>query len=461
MRCHYEVLAIERDASAGDIKKAFHRQALKWHPDKHQRNGISPDEATERFQEIQNAYEVLSDAHERKWYDEHRDQILRGDDADGAGDSDNDLNLFKYFSAAVYSGFGDDEKGFFSVYGALFEKIDALDRETVATSSYVPAAAPSLGRRDTAIADVLAFYQHWKSYVSQRTFAWVDEYKTTDAPTRQIRRAMEKENKKLRDAAKKAFTSEVRELVEFVCKRDPRMAAYQKQREKERAERQRQEEERKKEKQAAYEAERLAFQQQESERWADDRATSRLAQDHIEEELDRLRRKMDAEVLLCDLCNKTFKSTKQLKNHLTSKKHRDREIELGVVSEFDDIEDALDRELQAELEELRRAKKAAAGLGDEMQELSVDDDESEPTDPKPPANGNSADEDAERERLAAQQLRLEKEQKAAEKRKERKEIRKAKKQEEVQKIVSAAKEKAEKDADDDDRRGRGKKGKRR
>ncbi|GLD95113.1 hypothetical protein PINS_up003738 [Pythium insidiosum] len=348
---------------------------------------------------------------------------------------------------------------------AFCHQIDALDRETVMTSSFVPPTAPALGRRDTAIADVLVFYQHWKSYVSQRTFAWVDEYKTTDAPTRQIRRAMEKENKKLRDAAKKAFTSEVRELVEFVCKRDPRMVAYQKQKEKERAERQRLEDERKKEKQAAYEAERLAFQQQESERWADDRATSRLAQDHIDEELDRMRRKMDAEVLLCDLCNKTFKSTKQLKNHLTSKKHRDREIELGVVSEFDDIEDALDRELQAELEEMRRAKKAAAGVSDAMKGLSVDGDDDDDDDSAQvaAADEKNAEKEAEeeRERLAAQQLRLEKEQKAAEKRKERKEMRKAKKQEEVKKIVSAAKEKAEKDADDDDRKTRGKKGKRR
>jgi curved DNA-binding protein CbpA len=103
MRCHYDVLALERDAAAGDIKKAFHRQALKWHPDKHQRNDISSDEATQRFQEIQNAYEVLSDPHERKWYDDHRDQILRGDDGTGGdGENENDLNLFRYFRCVLY-----------------------------------------------------------------------------------------------------------------------------------------------------------------------------------------------------------------------------------------------------------------------------------------------------------------------------------------------------------------------
>lgn len=104
MRCHYDVLALERDASAKEVKKAFHVQALRWHPDKHQKNNISSEEATLRFQEIQSAYEVLSDAHERKWYDDHREQILRGD-ADNDGDDDggdhDGLNLFKYFRCVL------------------------------------------------------------------------------------------------------------------------------------------------------------------------------------------------------------------------------------------------------------------------------------------------------------------------------------------------------------------------
>ncbi|TMW68636.1 hypothetical protein Poli38472_006104 [Pythium oligandrum] len=458
MRCHYEVLAIERDASPKDVKKAFHLQALKFHPDKHQKNNITPEEATQRFQEIQNAYEVLSDPHERKWYDEHREQILRGDDDEDGGANENELNLFKFFSASVYTGFGDDEKSFYSVYGALFTKIDELDCDTLMTSSYTPERAPGLGNCRTSIDEVSTFYQHWMSYVTQRSFAWVDEYKTTDAPTRQIRRAMEKENKKLRDAAKKAFTAEVRELVEFVRKRDPRMIAYQKQKEQDKAEQQRLEEQRKKDKQAAYEAERLAFQQQEMERWENEKQhTSRLAEDHIQEELDRLRKKMDADMHLCDICNKSFKSTKQLKNHLTSKKHKDREIELGIVSEFD-IEDALDLELQAELEEMRRAKKQEAAINLAMDELAVEDDEEESEEQRLAAERAAALEaQKEREREAAAQLRQEKDQKAADKRAERKLQRKEKKKAEVEKIVSVAKGKASKEDDDEGRKSRKKK----
>jgi DnaJ family protein A protein 5 len=126
MRCHYEVLAVARDASAAEIKKAFRLQALRWHPDKHQRNGISSEEATEQFQTIQNAYEVLSDPHEKKWYDEHREQILRGGDGNEDEEEGDGLNLFRYFSASVYSGFGSDAKSFYAVYGQLFAKVGRL-----------------------------------------------------------------------------------------------------------------------------------------------------------------------------------------------------------------------------------------------------------------------------------------------------------------------------------------------
>lgn len=64
MKCHYEVLCIERAASASDIKKAYRRLALQWHPDKNLENLV---EAKEHFQLVQNAYEVLSDPQERSW----------------------------------------------------------------------------------------------------------------------------------------------------------------------------------------------------------------------------------------------------------------------------------------------------------------------------------------------------------------------------------------------------------
>ncbi|KAH8683013.1 hypothetical protein BGZ60DRAFT_367558 [Tricladium varicosporioides] len=71
----YDTLGIKPDASQGDIKKAYHKMAMKWHPDK---NKDKPDTA-EKFKEISQAYEVLSDPEKRKVYDQYGlEFLLRG-----------------------------------------------------------------------------------------------------------------------------------------------------------------------------------------------------------------------------------------------------------------------------------------------------------------------------------------------------------------------------------------------
>lgn len=64
-RDYYEVLGIERDASEGDIKKAFRRLAMKYHPD---RNKEDPS-AEDKFKEAKEAYDVLSHQEKRAAYD--------------------------------------------------------------------------------------------------------------------------------------------------------------------------------------------------------------------------------------------------------------------------------------------------------------------------------------------------------------------------------------------------------
>src|SRR5271169_2231322 len=64
-RCYYETLSIERTASDGDVKVAFRKQAMQWHPD---RNPGDKD-AEHRFKEINEAYEVLKDPDKRAAYD--------------------------------------------------------------------------------------------------------------------------------------------------------------------------------------------------------------------------------------------------------------------------------------------------------------------------------------------------------------------------------------------------------
>ncbi|XP_020213061.1 dnaJ homolog subfamily B member 6 [Cajanus cajan] len=67
--CYYAVLGIRRDASFSDIRTAYRRLAMRWHPDKWASNPATAGEAKRRFQQIQEAYSVLSDQSKRSMYD--------------------------------------------------------------------------------------------------------------------------------------------------------------------------------------------------------------------------------------------------------------------------------------------------------------------------------------------------------------------------------------------------------
>ncbi|CAJ1868921.1 unnamed protein product [Sphenostylis stenocarpa] len=67
--CYYSVLGIRRDASFSDIRTAYRKLAMRWHPDKWARNPAIAGEAKRRFQQIQEAYSVLSDQSKRSMYD--------------------------------------------------------------------------------------------------------------------------------------------------------------------------------------------------------------------------------------------------------------------------------------------------------------------------------------------------------------------------------------------------------
>jgi len=73
-RDYYEVLGLKRGADEAEIKKAYRKMAMQYHPD---RNG-GDKVAEERFKEATEAYEVLSDAEKRKVYDQFGHEGLRG-----------------------------------------------------------------------------------------------------------------------------------------------------------------------------------------------------------------------------------------------------------------------------------------------------------------------------------------------------------------------------------------------
>ena len=66
-RDYYEVLGVSKDASADDIKKAYRKMAMKYHPDRNP----GDKEAEEKFKEVGEAYEVLSDADKKARYDQY------------------------------------------------------------------------------------------------------------------------------------------------------------------------------------------------------------------------------------------------------------------------------------------------------------------------------------------------------------------------------------------------------
>ncbi|NXA06480.1 DNJB8 protein, partial [Sapayoa aenigma] len=63
---YYKIIGLQESASQDDIKKSYHKLALKWHPDKNPRD---KEKAKKKFKEIAEAYEVLSDPQKRSLYD--------------------------------------------------------------------------------------------------------------------------------------------------------------------------------------------------------------------------------------------------------------------------------------------------------------------------------------------------------------------------------------------------------
>lgn len=121
----YDTLGVPKTASAADIKKAYRKLALKWHPDK---NPEQAELATKKFKEISQAYEVLSDESKRRMYDQCGDEGLK---SGGASRSHNDFNFqhdfpnFGGMSFGNMGGFGFRDP--FELFREFFEGCDDFE----------------------------------------------------------------------------------------------------------------------------------------------------------------------------------------------------------------------------------------------------------------------------------------------------------------------------------------------
>lgn len=126
----YDVLGVDRHATADEIRRAYRMQALRYHPDKNQ---SQPDVAHKRFQDVNHAYTTLGDVEKRRLYDLTGDEHLPGEGsargsspffssmwtarASSAGDRDDDLfhffdldTLFRKFAASSQAPFRSQEE---------------------------------------------------------------------------------------------------------------------------------------------------------------------------------------------------------------------------------------------------------------------------------------------------------------------------------------------------------------
>jgi DnaJ family protein A protein 5 len=206
--------------------------------------------------------------------------------------------------------FSDAQTGFFGGLREQFEQLALEERLACQWESQDPIEYPAFGSCDDDFENVVRpFYAAWSGFSTQKSFAWRDAYRLSEAPDRRVRRLMEKENKRLRDEGIREFNDAVRSLVAFVKKRDPRYKAN--------AQSEAQRQETLRQSVAAQAARSRAFNQAKMRdhvlpEWAQSEQPEADYSDSEESEVESFE---------CVVCHKYFKSQKQYEAHERSKKH--------------------------------------------------------------------------------------------------------------------------------------------
>lgn len=252
------------------------------------------------------------------------------------------MDVFQYFTAACYKGFGNDNNGFYTIYAKVFDQLATEDIEFMDSPDefeHIPKFGTATSDYETVVGP---FYAYWQSYCTKKTYTWLCPHNITEIRDRRILREIEKETKKLAQKARKERNDEIRALVSFVRKRDKRVQAYKKKLE-ERAEQNRI-------KQQQHRLAQLKKNQQEAAALQSNHQSVFNTSDHeaqlremeqaygSDSEYDDYDKSDDIENenneedgaeeltlddLYCVACNKSFKNISSFENHESSKKHRE------------------------------------------------------------------------------------------------------------------------------------------
>lgn len=120
-KSYYDVLSVTKSATEDQIKRAYRKLALKYHPDKNK----GDEEAGKKFVEIGTAYEVLSDAEKRKIYDRHGEEGLKQHNQQQQQGGGGHQDIFSQFFGGGFGG------GFGGFGGGGQQEPETLKGETV------------------------------------------------------------------------------------------------------------------------------------------------------------------------------------------------------------------------------------------------------------------------------------------------------------------------------------------
>jgi DnaJ family protein C protein 2 len=260
---YYEVLGgIKMHSTPEQIKRAFHKASLKYHPDKQEANKETKEGSGDDpvFLKVKEAFETLSDATKRKAYDS---MIDFDDSIPAASDIKNEKDFYEMFGDCFernlrFAAENDPDQA-----AAAEARKKKAKQKRGKGKGKEKTGPPSLGNAKTSISEVHDFYDYWVGFESWRDYTLaatkLTEHDTDLAGDRYEKRWMEKEIGRKAKSLKKDEVARITKMVERAMALDPRLKREKVRLDKEKKEKARlKKEKRDKEEREAKEKEELA-----------------------------------------------------------------------------------------------------------------------------------------------------------------------------------------------------------